>query len=399
MKIVSSYEEAFQIGKRCLDSIVKSEKPEISGGISRLPPEVKGPWKMDEESLQNTLKYIFDLNHSAYMLCVTNNIHTIYKFDKKITAPRYEKTINKTLKRKNIKSKNKTWRVIQCVIKPHIEGSTFSSKIVDLLDNITYKLPNGVFLLSLTDAVILRKDFHDPWPMISGDKKLEDQYISSSYIPLLAYSGQNGYWDIPITTHDDLSYGLGRKDLDTFYKDWDSKKPVAVFRGSTTGCGYTTETNMRLKISTMRSDDLDVGITQYTNNLRFDPKKGLGKLDKSKFTLVNKIPMEEQSSYKYIVHVDGNVAAYRYLTSMLTGSLILKVKGPYTLWIDHLLKDGTHYIEIKEDLSDLEEKVEWCKNHDAECKKIAQNSLKFAKKALTKEYIDASFAKVLWSVS
>jgi hypothetical protein len=79
--------------------------------------------------------------------------------------------------------------------------------------------------------------------------------------------------------------------------------------------------------------------------------------------------------------------------------VILKVKGPYTLWIDHLLKHGTHYIEIKEDLSDLEEKIEWCKNHDAECKKIAQNSLKFAKKALTKEYINASFAKVLWSVA
>ena len=207
-----------------------------------------------------------------------------------------------------------------------------------------------------------------------------------------------GYWDIPIVNYDDLLYAIGTKTQPEFNIDWDSKKPVAVFRGSSTGCGYTAETNMRLKLSTMRSDELDVGISQYVSTLKFDPKNGLGSQDRKKFPLVPGIPMDQQSNYKYIIHVDGNVAAYRLLTTMLTGSLILKVKGDYTLWVDHILKPEKHYIEIASDLSDLEEKLKWCKEHDSECKKIAKRSLAFAKKALTKEYINASFAKVLWKL-
>lgn len=399
MKILSSYESAFKIGKECLDARIKNEKPSITDGMKTLPSEVKGPWKMDEETLANTLKYIFNrLNHPAYMLCVTNEVPVIYKLDKKITPPGYQKTILKSLKNKKVKSKNKTWRLMQCVLRPHKEEYTFAKEWDKFLEQLTYKLPNGVFMLSLTDAMILRKDFHDPWPMVSGDKKLEDEYIFSSYIPLLAYSGKVGYWDIPIVNYDDLLYAIGTKTQPEFNIDWDSKKPVAVFRGSSTGCGYTAETNMRLKLSTMRSDELDVGISQYVSTLKFDPKNGLGSQDRKKFPLVPGIPMDQQSNYKYIIHVDGNVAAYRLLTTMLTGSLILKVKGDYTLWVDHILKPEKHYIEIASDLSDLEEKLKWCKEHDSECKKIAKRSLAFAKKALTKEYINASFAKVLWKL-
>ena len=36
-----------------------------------------------------------------------------------------------------------------------------------------------------------------------------------------------------------------------FNKDWDTKMPIAVFRGGTTGCGTTPETNPRLKIAQM----------------------------------------------------------------------------------------------------------------------------------------------------
>ena len=48
-------------------------------------------------------------------------------------------------------------------------------------------------------------------------------------------------------------------------------------------------------------------------------------------------------------------------------------------------EDEKHYILIKEDLSDLEEKIGWCQDHEEECTKIAKNGLDFYNKYLSKE--------------
>jgi hypothetical protein len=130
---------------------------------------------------------------------------------------------------------------------------------------------------------------------------------------------------------------------------------------------------------------------------RFDPVKGLSFIN-VKAKPVDRIDMEEQSKYKYIIHIDGNVAAYRLLKTMLLGSVILKVQGKYLLWIEQLLEDGVNYISIKPDMSDLIEKIEWCNSHDAECKIIAENGAKLAQKILNKDYIDNSFVKILLDV-
>jgi hypothetical protein len=141
-------------------------------------------------------------------------------------------------------------------------------------------------------------------------------------------------------------------------------------------------------------------ITVKQEGLKFDPAEGLGRLDMSK-TLkpVERLTLEQQAKYKYILHVDGNVAAYRLLKMMTLGSLILKVRGPYTTWVDHVLKDREHYISVKEDLSNLQEVLEWCKGHDEECKAIAQRGREFADNALKREFVEASFAKLLWNLN
>jgi hypothetical protein len=36
-----------------------------------------------------------------------------------------------------------------------------------------------------------------------------------------------------------------------------------------------------------------------------------------------------------------------------------------------------HYIELKDDFSDLEEKIQWCETHQQECKQIVNNSNAF----------------------
>jgi len=108
--------------------------------------------------------------------------------------------------------------------------------------------------------------------------------------------------------------------------------------------------------------------------------------------------MRQQSEFKYIIHVDGNVNAYRLLTTMTTGSLILRVMSPYTSWTDHMIKAKVHYIPVKEDLSDLLDVIKWCKKNDERCKEIANNGFVFARSVLNKQFIQSYLSQILWSL-
>lgn len=108
--------------------------------------------------------------------------------------------------------------------------------------------------------------------------------------------------------------------------------------------------------------------------------------------------MNGHSEFKYIIHVDGYSVAGRLLTTMLTGSLILRVKSKFYLWCDEFIKPDVHYIVIKEDLSDLIEKIKWCKKNDNYCKKIAKNGFKYAKKVLTIDFILDYMNDLFWKL-
>ena len=306
------------------------------------------------------------------MLCVKDRSYELYKLESKSGNPLLDKQINKTLKRKKIKTKTKTWRVMGCIVKPFKKEPSFATEWISFLDRVKDRLSDGVYILSLSDSVLLP----DSAP--------------GEFLPVFAYSGKQGYRDIPIPTYDDIF----DRDMPGMQTDWSLKKAVAVFRGSSTGCGSTAETNQRLKLATLRSDTLDVGITKYTSNLKYTSPTEIGKPTKVA-PVVPSLSWAEQSAYKYIVHVDGNVVAYRLLKSMLTNSVILRVKSEFVHWCDSQLKPGVHYLEIRSDLSDLQETIDWCKAHDADCKKIAAAGYTFARERLTDERIESEFVSRL----
>jgi len=401
MRILSEYEQAFQIAKECLENRTKSRGKKL-----RNPPDqIHGPWAEDVHAAEHTLKYVFEkLHHNCYMLCVSNGSHELYKLESSTTSPSFKvplTKLNKTIKGNQRKTllktlKSKQWRVMQCIVKPY-RASTTSHAYPKFLEGIS--MPDGVFILNITDAVILREDGTEPWPMVTGSKSL-GEYNFKSHLPILSSSGQKGYWDIPIPNYDDLRLVLGSDKIGVPELDWKQKKGIAVFRGGPTGCGYTLDTNMRLKLASMKSELLDVGIVENkSGTLKFDPNEGLGLLQTTQEKVGFLDLMTEQSKYKYIIHVDGNVAAYRLLKSMLTGSLILRVESQYTIWADHLLQEGKHYIGIKPDLTDLETVLDWCKNNDKKCHAIAQQGLKFAQKVLTKEFLREYFGQLLNTIA
>jgi hypothetical protein len=405
--VLRKQKDAMKVAETCLEKMEPNQaSPQVLGGMSEMPPQVLGPWGMNTEAVRHTLEYVYGkLHHACYMLCVTEGKPILYKLEERTTAPGFQDALFKNkLKRtmRNRPTREKQWRVIQCLVKPYSAETTFTEAYARYFSEMSHPLPDGVFLMNLTDAVILKKDGTEPWPMVNGKGAL-GKYAFPTHIPILGGSSQDGYWDIPIPNYDDVQIVLGmdKNAVNPETTIWGRKQNRAVFRGAPTGCGYTAETNMRLKLAKMKSQDLDVGVTVVkSNSIKFDPKNGMGQLDMTKeLKPVGRLSLDEQAGYKYIIHIDGNVAAYRLLKMMTTGSLILKVKGPYILWVDHILKDKQHYVEVAADLSNLNEVIQWCRDHDSECQDIARRGMEFAQKALTKEFADASFAKILWSLS
>lgn len=174
---------------------------------------------------------------------------------------------------------------------------------------------------------------------------------------------------------------------------------TAFFRGTATGGGTTPDNNQRLKTayySHIWKDDtvkggeepfLDAAIVGW--NLR-DKKIADGPmtfLRPSNFPFTagkhHFTPIYEQSKYKYLVYVDGHCAACRYGFMMRLGSVIIKVLPRQVadrMWYFPILKEYEDHVPVKMDLLDLEEKIQWCRDHDEECKKIGQNAMKFYEK-------------------
>jgi len=73
---------------------------------------------------------------------------------------------------------------------------------------------------------------------------------------------------------------------------------------------------------------------------------------------------------------------------MRLGSVILKVAPRQvadTMWYFPLLKPYYDHVPVLSDLSDLEEKIRWCREHDHECREIADNAKALWDKWLSKE--------------
>jgi hypothetical protein len=203
-------------------------------------------------------------------------------------------------------------------------------------------------------------------------------------------SGHKDYLDVPIVNYDDLDIIKGKTTWNDskIELDFSKKKSMAVFRGGSTGCGWTAETNPRLnavQLSKQHPDLLDAQLTTITSTMKIHKTRRAGRVNSKEFRVGSRISFEEQSHYKYILHLDGNVGAYRLAQWMLLGSTILLQESGSTLWFQYHMKPWTHYVPINDELNDLIEKIKWCQTHETECRTMAHNARTLALKVLTKE--------------
>jgi hypothetical protein len=299
------------------------------------------------------------------------------------------------------------WYANNCLIRsefPIGENDRGVSNLKDLLLTLceTRIVPDIELFFNRRDFPLI-KDGYEPYEQIFDNEKFPlISHNYDKYCPILSMVTTDKHNDIPFPTMEDWSRVSNIEDSKLFYPDfknykfafnmdWNSKKSIAVFRGASTGCGVTIETNPRLKVSKLslsHPDIIDAGITKW--NCR--PRKIMNKqyleiIDPTKLglPLVQFLSPIEQSNYKYIINIDGHVSAFRLSLELSMGSVVLLQESKYRVWFRKYLKEYEHYVPIKEDLSDLVEKIRWCRDHDEECKRISEQAKLFYDTYLTKK--------------
>ena len=303
------------------------------------------------------------------------------------------------------------WYANNCIVRYDVnpstrksnEGDTNVGTVKNMLDVLCSErvVPDIEFFMNRRDFPLLTRDGTEPYDNIWGDVPLVSHNLPK-YLPILSMCKTDKYADILAPTHEDWARVQSLKGMwfprscrdytEVFDTPWKDKKKTAVFRGASTGCGVTIETNPRLRlayIGATHEDEkegeplLDVGITKW--NLRPRKMKGskylqsidVAELAKKGVKKVGFLSLQDQSRYRYIINVDGHVSAFRLSIELGMGSVILLAESKWKLWYSDLLVPYRHYVPVNGNLSDLVKQIKWCRDNDTKCQEIVANSTKF----------------------
>ena len=405
----------------------------------------------NKQATYNTIEYVLDQFHKCLFIQILNNkIHTfvvINRYDPEYSKS-LAKTVKESLD-SNYKDLNefvnhmqrtryKNFKIAKlqedsiyftdCALHLWSMGDTHTpvydriyGYFYHLLEELLQvkKINDCEFIYNSRDLNVLLKDGESsPHYNLLGNftTKLSKQY--KPFIPILNFNRHKRFADLPVPTNDDWEIITNKmfigecRDLyinvrDKINTDYDSKIPTAIFRGGATGCGTTIKNNQRLKAAYLTSKyykNPKYGINnsfdsyQYLDarlvSFKIKPKKHYSDKyirvvdpDKLPIRLSKKMSIGEISNYKYILSIEGNIAQFRLSLELSYNSVILLVKSDQYIWYQPLLKPWIHYVPIKSDLSDLMDKIHWCKTHDDKCKTIARNAFDFYKKYMNRRSV------------
>lgn len=85
--------------------------------------------------------------------------------------------------------------------------------------------------------------------------------------------------------------------------------------------------------------------------------------------------IDQQLQYKFLLCIEGNDVATNLKWAMSSNSLCLMSKPKFETWfMEGRLEAGVHYVELKEDYSDLIEKMEYYLENEAQALQIIKNA-------------------------
>lgn len=434
-------EDQFESYRNATNGEICPEKIDLAENrFSEMPAPENIYWEkyrdINSSDVDNTFKYFFHKMKKALFVQIRDNKVKVYlPFSNarytndwghlmKVDPSKYQRMEDffrhssilggRPFNSKLVATNPSLWVGNNCLLRteyPSREGdgsmTVFSDMFRELCRN--RQVPDCEFFVNKRDFPLLKNNGTEAYDAIFGEDTPLLDHNYKKYAPLLGMVTTDKNADIPIPTWEDWMrvssiedrkfFNNGRDYKINFDIPWANKKAIAVFRGGSTGCGTEIETNPRIKLARMNLDNvldedgqrlLDAGITDWNTRPRKEPGKEYLttiELNELNIPVIDSLNPYQQSGYKYIINVDGHVSAYRLSLELSTGSVILLADSKYHMWYHQFLQPWVHYVPVTSDLSDLYEKIKWCKTHDEECQTIAQNALEFYGKYLSKEGI------------
>lgn len=231
---------------------------------------------------------------------------------------------------------------------------------VDLLSDP--RVPNGDWPADLADHV------RDPGPVLGFCSYLPDTIL----VPDRGFHSSRGYARSRVAASESPAFA--------------DRDASIVWRGSPTGQGELSNTTMRAG---------DLGLRQRVRmclllrdaqaelpNLGVDARLVAGAASSAEANAAyqaagiagDPVPEASWLGRRFAIDIDGNANAFSNLfLRLLFGCCVIKVASPlgFRQWYYDRLEPGRHYVPVAADLSDLVERIAWCRDHPDDCRRIA----------------------------
>lgn len=252
-------------------------------------------------------------------------------------------------------------------IKLHLQSEVAQRFAKDRLDKVSAligrALPlmehqTGQIMLSITDGVHLNL----PIPILVFSRHKD--YPNNILFPDPDYIGSAGY---EMAKHET---GIALSEI-----PWNLRKQVLFWRGTDSSPKSKVDPRVcerTILCRTVRmlpnSDLFDCAIIDVTQNDQFEILKSEGLLRAP-------VTFKYFLNYRFLLDIDGWSSSWSgCFRKLLSGSLLFKVDSNWEQWYYDKIRAWEHYVPIKKDLSDLEEKVIWAIENDSEAKAISENA-------------------------
>jgi hypothetical protein len=178
-------------------------------------------------------------------------------------------------------------------------------------------------------------------------------------------------WD---STDGVILFSLNQKrHWDKFYNPpidipFEHKQNILFWRGATTGKPHYPGNRFDLVKRWFKQNDLvDVGFSKICQGMH-----------SFKHFILDKASEEQFLQFKYILSVRGNDKDSGLQWKLNSNSIVFMPKPTIDTWLmESTLIPNFHYILIKDDFSDILDKIIWCNNHPHLCKQISIHAKSF----------------------